>query len=376
MDKFSRTDTSLLGSWWWNLDKWIFASVCALCIIGLVLLFSASPEVADHIGKAPDFFIKKQAVFLPMAILTMLFFSILNEKWLKFFAMTVFISALLLMIAVIFKGYEIKGAKRWITVNGITVQPSEFIKPAFAVLCAWLLCIKETVIVTFRKYSFRIKKGYFLATPLFAVTIGMLLNQPDFGMTVTICAIFGMECFIFGIPWKAVFVLATTFAGIIGSAYVFIPHVHIRINNFFNPGEHDNYQVKVAIDAFSSGGLFGTGPGEKGIYVPDSHTDFILAIIGEQFGLFIALLVLSLYAVIFIRGIYDIYGKSNAFVIVSVCGLLTQLGFQAIVNMTSTLGLIPPKGMTLPFISYGGSSLLSTGMMMGMILSLCSVKRR
>jgi len=376
MDKFSRTDTSLLGSWWWNLDKWIFAAVCALCVIGLVLLFSASPEVAEHIGKAPDFFIKKQAVFLPLALSVMLFFSILNEKWLKFFALIVFILAFFLMIAVIFKGYEIKGAKRWISAKGITIQPSEFIKPAFAVLCAWFLSIKQTVTITFRKYIFHIKKGYFLATPLFAVTAAMLLNQPDFGMTVTICVIFGTECFIFGIPWKAVLLLATVFIGIIGSAYTFIPHVQIRINNFFNPGENDNYQVKVAIEAFSSGGLFGTGPGEKGIYVPDSHTDFILAVVGEQFGLFMALLVLILYTVIFIRGIHDIYEKNNAFVIVSVCGLLTQLIFQAIVNMTSTLGLIPPKGMTLPFISYGGSSLLSTGMMMGMILALCSVKRR
>ena len=260
-----------------------------------------------------------------------------------------FTVSIVLTAMTLVSGAEIKGATRWIKLGGISVQPSEFVKPAFAVIAAWMFA------------AWRLKEkfpGYLVAVGLYASVVAILLAQPDVGMTVLVSVVWGVQFFLAGLPMLLVMGIGALF--IFGGfvAYFHFDHVQNRIDRFFDPAGTEAYQVARSLEAFQNGGVFGRGPGEGRIKeaLPDAHADFIFAVAGEEFGMFASLIIVALFGFIVLRGFAYAFKESDLFVQLAVVGLLVQFGFQAIINMASTLNLMPTKGMTLPFISFGGSS--------------------
>ena len=363
MINFARTDTSVLGRWWWTVDRWVLATLMILVGLGIVLIFAASPAVAERIGVDSFFFVRKQISYIAPAMIILLAVSVLSVRDVRRLAVLVFLLMVVCMVLTILMGTEIKGARRWISLAGFTLQPSEFIKPAFAVVSAWMLS------------SGRLDAnfpGRTIAVLLYGLTLGLLLMQPDMGMAVLTSAIFGAQLFVAGIPMALVVFLAIGgFAGIVGAYFIF-PHVASRIDRFLDPASGDSFQVTRGLEAFMNGGLFGRGPGEGTVkeILPDAHADFIFAVAGEELGLIACLFIVSLFAFIVLRGFTRMLQEGNLFILYAVTGLLTQFGLQAIIHMSSTLHLMPTKGMTLPLISYGGSSMLGIAFGMGMVLAL------
>ncbi len=358
-----RTDKSLLGNWWWTIDRWTLGGLLALVAFGLILMPAASPSVAERIDLPPFHFVHRHLLMLAPALGIMFVVSTMGRKTLWRISSLTLLGAIIAMMLVLVIGPEIKGATRWINLFGFSLQPSEFAKPAFAVTSAWLIAR------ALQEPGF---PGIQLSTALFGVVIGLLLLQPDLGMTVVTCAIWGVQIFLSGLSMWWIFLLGGLgITGLIG-AYMFFPHVTSRIDRFLDPGAGDNYQVQKSLDAFSNGGLFGTGPGHGQVKMnlPDAHADFIFAVAGEELGLVATLLLVSVFAFVLVRGIMRALHSDDTFVVLAVGGLITQFALQSLVHMGSSLQLLPAKGMTLPFISYGGSSLLSLGLGMGMLLSL------
>ena len=362
MSAIARTDTSVLGRWWWTVDRWLILALGALIFCGIILAMAASPAVASRIGVEPYHFVKRQLLLLPVAILMMFACSLLTPRQI----VRVSVVGLALFIgltAMTFFGAEIKGARRWVSLPGFQLQPSEFLKPLFAVVAAWLFAAQ--------KVNGRFP-GFIAAIALYGVIVGLLIKQPDLGMAVVVSAVWFCQFFLAGLPLWLVGALGICgFAGLFG-AYLWLPHVTSRINRFLDPGSGDSYQVDRAMEAFINGGLFGRGPGEGIVKrsIPDAHADFIFAVAGEEFGLITCLLIVALFAFVVMRGFGKALQESNLFILLATTGLFVQFGLQAIINMGSSLHLMPTKGMTLPFISYGGSSLLALAVGMGMALAL------
>ena len=359
----ARTDDSVLGRWWWSVDHFLLSVLFALLGMGIFLSFSATPPVAERLKLETYFLIKHQAVFLIISVIVMLGISMQTPRTIRRLSFVVLLGAFILLALVLAYGAQIKGSSRWIRIFGISVQPSEIAKPAFAVVAAWLISLGK------QQEHFR---GTLIASCVYCALAALLISQPDFGMTVTVSVIFGTELFLSGISMIWMYVLIVL--GIIGSlsAYFLIPHVHSRVNRFLFPETGDTFQVRTAMEAFQNGGLIGKGPGEGQIknILPDAHTDFIMAVAAEEYGLLFCLLLVSLFALIVLRGFYLIFKDKNLFTLLAVSGLLVQFGLQALINIASSLSMIPTKGMTLPFISYGGSSLVSLGFGMGIVLAL------
>lgn len=360
---FGRTDTSVLGRWWWTVDRWTIAALMLLIAVGALLTMAASPAVAERIGAQSFHFVRRQFVFLAPAVILMLGISLLTPKQVRRTAVVGMLVSLVLLALVPLLGAEVKGARRWLSLGGLSIQPSEFAKPFFAVVAAWMFA------------SARLEPGFpgrIIATVLFGLTALLLLIQPDVGQTAILSAIWAVQFFLAGLPilWVVALGLAAPVGAVV--AYQFFPHVQSRVDRFLDPSAGDAYQVTTALSAFRNGGLFGRGPGEGKVklVLPDAHTDFILAVGGEEFGLLLCLLVVLLFAFIVLRGLARLIKEDNLFVMLATAGLLVQFGMQAIVNMASTLRLMPAKGMTLPFISYGGSSMLALALGMGMVLAL------
>jgi len=337
--------------------------VAMLAGVGAMLILAASPAVAERIGTDHFHFVRRQFVFLPPALLVIFAVSLLSPLQVRRLACLGFIGALLMMAATLLLGQEIKGATRWITLAGISIQPSEFVKPTFAVVAAWMFAEQ------------RLNENF----PCNAVSLGLyflvaalLLLQPDVGMTLVVSSVWFVEFFLAGLPLVWVMLGMVVGLGGLVSAYFTFSHVASRIDRFLDPAAGDSYQVTTALQAFHTGGLLGRGPGEGRVkaVLPDAHTDFILAVAGEEFGLILCLLVVGLFAFIVLRGFARMLTEENLFILLATSGLLVQFGLQAIINMASTLHLMPTKGMTLPFISYGGSSMLALALGMGMILAL------
>ena len=270
---------------------------------------------------------------------------------------------MLLLALTLLVGPEIKGATRWIPILGFSLQPSEFVKPFFAVVAAWMFAAeKDSPGVP----------GTIIASALWLIIVALLLMQPDLGQSALVTAIWGAQFFLSGMSLVWVGLLAAVaVVGLIG-AYFVLPHVAARINSFFDPAAGDRYQIDRSIEAFMNGGLFGRGPGEGTVkaQLPDSHSDFIFAVAGEELGMVACLIIVALFAFVVLRGFARLLQETNLFVLLAVSGLLVQFGLQALINMGSSLHLMPTKGMTLPFISYGGSSLLALSVGMGMVLAL------
>ncbi|HEY1721860.1 MAG TPA: putative peptidoglycan glycosyltransferase FtsW [Magnetospirillaceae bacterium] len=363
MTTFGRTDTSVIGRWWWTVDRWTLAALCALVAIGAILILAASPAVAERIGADHLHFVRRQFIFIPPALATVMAVSLLPPIWIRRLGAIGFIGALLLMALTLVVGDEIKGATRWINFAGLSIQPSEFAKPAFAVAIAWMLA-EHRLRVDF--------PGRAIALGCYLATAALLLLQPDVGMTLVVSAVAFIEFFLAGLPMT--WVLLAIILGLCGlvGAYFTFAHVQMRIDHFLNPSTGEGFQVQTALRAFHSGGLFGRGPGEGRVkeILPDAHTDFIMAVAGEEFGLLLCLAVVGLFAFIVLRGFSRTLATENLFVLLATSGLLTQFGLQAVINLASTLHLMPTKGMTLPFISYGGSSTLALALGMGMVLAL------
>lgn len=361
--RFNRTSTSLFGRWWWTVDRPTLAALFILICIGAVLVTASSPAVAVRIGVNPYHFIHRQHIFLLLSLLVLFLVSLQSPQNVRRLAIIGFLISIALMVFLPFIGAETKGAKRWLTLAGISVQPSEFLKPCMAVVMAWIFNLRNQYM------SF---PGWRIAIIVYLVVVGLLLLQPDLGMVVTVSAMWALQFFIAGLPFIWVLVLPLMGAGGLYSAYHIFPHVRKRIDNFLDPASGDNYQVGKSLEAFSNGGWLGQGPGEGKVKLslPDSHTDFVFAVAGEEFGLIFCLIIVALFGFIVIRGMTKIWKDNDFFTTVAVSGLLAQFGIQAIINMSVAVNLLPAKGMTLPFLSYGGSSLIAIALGMGMMLAL------
>ncbi len=363
----SRADTSVLGRWWWSVDRLTLAALFVLVGFGYVMVLAAAPAVAERIGMASrNAFFMRQVMYLLAAVAVILTVSLLSPKGVRRLAILGCAGAIVLTLATLVIGQEIKGARRWLNIPLVgSLQPSEFLKPCFAVVAAWM--IAEAKGATRKGWV-----GWTCALGLFGVVAVLLQRQPDIGMLLVVASVFFAQVFVAGINLVIVAVLGGIgVAGGVGAYFVF-HHVRSRVERFLNPESGDSYQVDVALEAFGAGGLTGVGPGEGRIknVLPDAHADFVFAVLGEEFGLVVCLLVLGLFAFVVLRGLVRLLGETDLFVILASAGLLTQFGLQAFVNMASSLHLIPTKGMTLPFVSYGGSSVLAIALGMGFLLAL------
>lgn len=360
---FHRNNKNFLENWWGTVDRVTLVALAVIIAFSGIMVATASPAVAERIGLESFYFVRRQLVFLLLAVSMMVTFSLFSQSMVRRVSLLGFVICILLLIAVLFLGAEVKGARRWISFVGFTLQPSEFIKPFFAVVTAWVLSQRYT------KPHF---PSFKVAIFLYALLVVLLILQPDFGMTVTISVIWCGQLFLAGIPILWVGAVAMMALMGVSGAYTLLPHVRQRINSFIDPDSSGNYQVKRSLQAFQEGGLFGRGPGEGTVkqVLPDSHTDFIFAVVGEEMGTIVCIMIVVLFAFIVLRGLTRMLRESDPFIVFSVAGLLMQFGMQAAINMGVTLHLLPTKGMTLPFISYGGSSMLAISIAMGMMLAL------
>ncbi|WP_371423748.1 putative lipid II flippase FtsW [Tardiphaga sp.] len=365
----SREQRTPLSEWWWTVDRLLLAAIIALMLAGVILSLAASPPVATRIGLDPFHFFNRHILFLVPSVIVLIGVSFMTPRQIRRSALVVFAISIVLILATLLIGPEVKGAKRWITILGINIQASESAKPAFVVIAAWL-------------FSESARKPEMPATSMAIVLLMMLVSllvmQPDFGQTMLILMAWGSLFFIAGMRMVWVFGLGATAAGGLLMAYFLVPHVAGRIKRFMDPASGDTFQVDTAMEAFSNGGWFGLGPGE-GIAkrsLPDSHTDFVFAVGAEEFGILLCLAVLALFAFIVIRAMSRAYATEDLFSRFAASGLAILFGVQAAINMAVNLHLIPAKGMTLPFISYGGSSMISLAYSVGMLLALTRMRPR
>ncbi|MGQ3675193.1 putative lipid II flippase FtsW [Xanthobacter sp. TB0139] len=360
----SRADRTPLSEWWWTVDRALLAGLFALMVIGIILCLAASPAVAARLDIPDPFhFVNRQVVFLLPAVGVMLITSFLSPRAIRRICVGVFAVFFLMLLATLVLGPEVKGARRWLTIAGITVQPSEFIKPAFVVLAAWLF--SESV----RRPEMPAR---LLAFGLLFSVVGPLVLQPDFGQTILICAVWAALFFIAGL--RIVWVAGLAGLGVAGLtvAYFTVSHVRKRIDRFINPDSGDSYQIDMALNSFRNGGWFGQGPGEGTVkrLLPDGHTDFVFSVAGEEFGVILCLIILALFAFIILRAMNRAAQEPDPFARFAMTGLAMLFGLQAAINMAVNVHIAPAKGMTLPFISYGGSSLISLAFGMGMLIAL------
>ena len=364
MIQVPRDDRSVIGQWWWTVDRWSLGAILAIMAFGVMLTLAASPPAAERIGADTFMFAKRQFIFLPLALVVMLAISLASPRHVRRLALLVFCGSMVLLAATFVIGVEIKGARRWISVPGLSsLQPSEFVKPGLAVISAWLLAQSRTE---------RRAPGYFLSTLLVGGVLALLVLQPDLGMSIVVAAVWAAQLFVVGLPIWIVGIGVVGGAASLVGAYMMFGHVRSRFDRFLDPTSGDNYQVNTSLEAFMNGSLFGRGPGEGTVkaQLPDAHTDFVMAVAGEEFGLIVCLLILGLFAFVTLRSMSRASKETSLFITLAATGLAVQFGLQAVINMASTIQLIPAKGMTLPFISYGGSSALAMAICIGMMLSL------
>jgi len=365
----SREQRTPLSEWWWTVDRLLLAAFVTLMLGGVILSLAASPPVAVRIGLDPFHFFNRHVLFLLPSLIVMLGVSFLSPRQVRRSALIVFTISVILVVATLLLGPEVKGAKRWITIVGINIQASESLKPAFVVLVAWL----------FAESAKRPEMpATSMALGLLLMTVTLLVLEPDFGQTMLLLMVWGTLFFIAGMRMIWVFGLMGAGAAGLFGAYLLVPHVAGRIKRFMDPSSGDTFQVDTAMEAFTHGGWFGQGPGEGTVkrILPDSHTDFVFAVAAEEFGIILCLALLALFAFIVIRALSRAYASEDLFARFAAAGLAIMFGIQASINMAVNLHLMPAKGMTLPFISYGGSSMISLAYGVGMLLALTRQRPR
>lgn len=343
-----------IKKFWTSVDKLNFILILILGLLGVLLSFSVNQNFL---------FINQHSIFYLFSLIIIIFLSQQNNKNIRRFALFGFIALIILLIALFFFDYEIKGSKRWVKLFNFSFQPSEVIKPFFIILSSWGIAqsIKE--------------KKYFLSCTFisFIFLIVLVLLQPDLGMTILIASTFFCQLFIAGLSIILVInglILILTVSVI---AYIFFDHVKSRIDSFL--GNADTYQIDLSLLAFKSGGIFGKGPGQGDLKekIPDANTDFIFAVAGEELGLIFCIIILFIILSIVVKTLLKVLKINNPYKIIAISGLICSFGLQSLINILSALGMIPTKGMTLPFVSYGGSSMLATSILFGFLLSLTNM---
>lgn len=365
----SRAERSPLADWWWTVDRGLLAGLGCLMVAGLVFLMGGGPPVAERIGLPTFYFLNRQAMYLAPTIGLIIAVSFLSVRHIRRFALATWLLGVTLCILAGKFGPEIKGAHRWIQIGSFGLQPSEFVKPAFVVVAAWAFS---------EGAQRRDMPGGLLAILLLPMTIVPLILQPDFGQTMLITMVWCALFFVAGLHWFWVAGLGVLGLTGVFAAYTFLHHVRERINRFMDRDSGDSFQEFWSRESFNSGGWFGTGPGE-GVakrHLPDAHTDFIFSVTGEEFGVLICLCLVALFAYIVMRGLKLARRTDDTFTRLAITGLTTLFGLQACINMAVNTQLMPAKGMTLPFVSYGGSSLISLSLGMGFLVALTRKRPR
>ena len=361
---FARTDRSRLGVWWWTVDRFLLGAILALMALGVALSFGSSPAAAARIGiHDPFHFAKRQLVYGLIGVSILLGASIASPRGVRRVSFFVYLAAVTVMMVLPVIGHSAKGADRWLSIGGFSLQPSEFMKPALIVLASWMFAEAQ---------KGEGVPGVSIAFGLYGVAVVLLLLQPDVGQTVLTTVTFGACFFMAGVPMRWILGLASVAGGGFVAIYFAFGHVAARFHKFLSPAKADTHQVDKAAEAIAHGGLFGVGPGE-GImkrHVPDLHTDFIYSVAAEEYGLVFSLLLISVFGFVIVRGLYRAMKLADPFEQVAASGLFVLVGQQTLINVCVNLNLIPTKGMTLPFISYGGSSMLATGLTLGLALAL------
>jgi cell division protein FtsW len=365
----SRAQPTPLSEWWRTVDRLTLAALGGLMLGGIVLCLAASPPVAARLGLDPFHFVTRQVFFLVPAAAVLVATSFLAPREIRQLALVVFVVSLALVAATPYFGAEIKGAKRWLVILGVNVQPSEFLKPAFVILIAWL----------FGESGRRPEMpANIIALVLLVVVISLLVLQPDFGQTMLITLVWGALFYMAGMRFIWMVGLGATAAVGLTAAFYTVPHVAQRINRFLDPASGDTFNIDIATESFVRGGWFGRGPGEGTIkrILPEGHTDFVFAVAAEEFGVILCLILVALFAFIVIRALIKAMRNSDPFIRFAAAGLAILFGLQSTINMAVNLHLMPAKGMTLPFVSYGGSSLISLAYGMGMLIALTRERPR
>jgi cell division protein FtsW len=360
MSMFERTERGLLARWWWTIDRPLLAGFGLLVLAGLVFVFASSPPVAERLGYPSLHFVGRHALYLVPATLLLLGSSLLSPVGVRRLAWGLLGLSILMLVLTLLIGPEIKGAKRWLSFGLVVLQPSEFAKPALVVITAALLANARGI-------------GNALpALLLGAVVVALLLAEPDVSMALVVVVLLGVQLFLAGLPWILV-------AGLIGvgglaswQVYMAFPHVAERVDRFLDPSSGDHYQVGLALKAIKSASWFGSGPGEGTVkYVlPDAHSDFVFAVVAEEFGLVACLALLGLFGFVLLRGLARTQRVGDRFALLAAAGLLVHFALQTFINLGVNVSLLPATGMTLPFISYGGSSLCALAIGMGLFLAL------
>jgi cell division protein FtsW len=358
----SRAERTPFGEWWWTVDRFSLAAVGALLLAGIVLSLAASPPVAGRLGLDPFYFVNRHIFFVIASVAVLLTVSLLTPQQIRRLSLVVLVLSIVMVAATPYVGPEIKGARRWLVLFGFNIQPSEFMKPAFVVIIAWL----------FGESTRRPEMpANMIALGLLGLVVCLLVMQPDFGQTMLIAVVWSALFFLAGMRVVWMFGLAGLGGAGLMAAYYTVPYVTRRIQRFINPASGDTYNIDMATESFLHGGWFGRGPGEGTVkrILPESHTDFVFAVAAEEFGIVLCLILVALFAFIVIRSLTRAMRNDDPFHRFAASGLAILFGMQSAINVSVNLHLIPAKGMTLPFISYGGSSLLSLAYAVGMMLA-------
>jgi len=382
-----RADSSLFAEWRRNVDLYLVAGLITIALLGVVLSFAGSPPVAERIGAGittlanqtrsdPDsfYFIKKHVIFFILSIPVLFGISLLNTRSVQYLMLCMFCVSLILLVVVLFTGSELRGAKRWISIYGISIQPSEFVKPSFIVISSWLLSEEQI------NHHF---PGRLLSFILLSILTTLLLLEPDIGQLILIIIAWLIVFYVSGIPIRWATTLCALWIGGAYTTYLTFPHFARRLTVFVNEiigninqaetGRYINFQVARARDSFLSGGWFGRGPGEGMVKwtLPDSHSDFIFAVLGEEFGIVMCLLLVAMINLVVLRSIYHATKSDTLFRKYAITGLTSLFYIQSVINIAVNLRLAPATGMTLPLISYGGTSMVATMISMGCLIALC-----
>ena len=354
-------------NWWRSIDRKVLICIFFLIIIGGLISFAATPAVAQKYNLDPNFFVKKHLVFISVVLFSIFFTSLFSELGIKRFFLFIFLISIFFIIYSFFFGIEVKGANRWSYLFGYRFQPSEFLKVSFIVISAWIFSSNTYL------QNLNNKLISFL---LYLLVSSLVLSQPDVSMFCIISLAYFAQLWISGLKWRWLGFVVLFFGSIFSLCYLIIDNVKRRVDIFFNLQVGDNYQITKSLEAIKEGGFFGKGPAEGTIkdILPDAHTDFIFAVVAEEFGWVTCLIIIFIFIFLIFTIFQRIKKTNNMFALITVSGLIIQFGFQIFVNIGSTIGLIPTTGTTLPFISYGGSSMISSAINLGTILSLTRIK--
>lgn len=360
MSVLGRTERHLLARWWWTVDRPMLVGLALLAVAGTIFVFASSPPVAMRLGLPSLHFVVRHTLYLAPAALLLIGSSLLAPRGVRRLAQGLLAIGIVMLLLTLLIGPEIKGAQRWLSIGGLVIQPSELIKPALAVVVASFLAAGAGI------------DQYRPVLVTTGVVVLLLLAQPDVGMTLTVVAMVAVQLFVAGLPWLLVILAAVGGLLLAWAAYAWFPHVADRVDRFLDPASGDHYQVETALSAVRGAAWFGSGPGEGEVKyrLPDAHSDFVFAVIAEEFGLVACLLLIGLIGFIIARGLGRAASLTDRFALLAAVGLLTSFGLQAVVNLGVNLSVLPATGMTLPFVSYGGSSLCAVALSMGMLLAL------